>query len=334
MKWRVRPVILILYGASEVNSTDHVPPQAVAGRDDQGVVHAAFDPFQRDCARRIVQVLHRQEFVVDPVVEHQQHVVGRRIVLDGEKAFRGVVSFDVFHPVGRDDLAVLLAVGFEVHTAVGEQFHVRPYLQDVVLAGIFEYFFQHHEIPRRDAGERGDVLRDGFPADRFDFPFEIGDQRRLGFRNPHPEAESRGILDQDGRQVAFLGRPSGIFEPVAAAERQRFARKYAAFRIAVGDHADDVHRTPQMAIPQTFAADRDEFAFRCGRSGRFGEPADVRGPRDVVLAAADTVDVAAERCVVRHGNPFAELTSVADLVETVFLSESGCGCLSQQFLQL
>ena len=51
-------------------------------------------------------------------------------------------------------------------------------------------------------------------------------------------------------------------------------------------------------------------------------------------AAADTVDVAAERCVVRHGNPFAELTSVADLVETVFLSESGCGCLSQQFLQL
>ena len=47
-----------------------------------------------------------------------------------------------------------------------------------------------------------------------------------------------------------------------------------------------------------------------------------------------SVDVAAERCVVRHGNPFAELTSVADLVETVFLSESGCGCLSQQFLQL
>ena len=205
---------------------DLVAPQAVAGRDDHRVVDLLGDPLERHCPGRIVQIAHRQELVVHAVVEHQQQVVRCRIVLYGEEALRCVVGFHVFHPVGRNELPVLLPVGLEVHAAVREQLQTGPHFEQVAFARKFEHLAQHDQIPRRNPGESRYVLSDRLAANRLDFLLEIGNQCRLGLRNAHPAGQPGRVFDQNGRQVAFLSAASGRFETPAASERQRFAREY------------------------------------------------------------------------------------------------------------
>lgn len=85
-----------------------------------------------------------------------------------------------------------------------EEFHMGPYLQDILLAGVFQYTVEHDEVPRRDARERTHVLPGGLFRDEPHLFVEVRYQRRLLVGNAEDVGDGRRILYQDGRQVADI----------------------------------------------------------------------------------------------------------------------------------
>ena len=77
---------------------DDVAPQSAAGGDHHRVILSRLDAPERDDGRiGLSELIHRDEFVEDAVVERQaQRRVGR-IVLQAEEAFAGVVGLHVVH---------------------------------------------------------------------------------------------------------------------------------------------------------------------------------------------------------------------------------------------
>ena len=75
-----------------------------------------------------LQFVHRDKLIENAIVYHQAHCGIARVVLQTEKALRGVVSLHVVHPGTFDELLVLFPIGGEGHPAVEEDFQVGPYL--------------------------------------------------------------------------------------------------------------------------------------------------------------------------------------------------------------
>ena len=114
---------------------EHVAPQSARGRDEHGVVLARLDSPEG----YYLVGAHLLELVEHVVVEHQQHGLVVRVVLQAKEALAGVVGLHVVHLVARDEAFVLLTVGREGHAAVEEHLQVGPHLLQVLLAAQFHH---------------------------------------------------------------------------------------------------------------------------------------------------------------------------------------------------
>ena len=98
---------------------DDVTPQTAVGADDNGIIDARLDIAQRNGgAVGVVEIRHRDKFVINPIVQHQEHIVGLLVVLERKETLRSIVSFEISHLVGRDKFFILSAVRLKTYSAV------------------------------------------------------------------------------------------------------------------------------------------------------------------------------------------------------------------------
>ncbi len=79
---------------------NHITPQSGICRYYNCIIFSWFNIFQRDNPRVFrPPFFHGYKFIKNAIVEHQQHVVCMRTVLNTKKTFRGIVGFHVMHLV-------------------------------------------------------------------------------------------------------------------------------------------------------------------------------------------------------------------------------------------
>lgn len=325
MNWRVRPgdPNPVGIGRGELHHVAQlVTPQPVARRNEHRIPPPRLHAFER---HHLVAVA---ELVIGAVIEHQQHVVARRIVGDGKKSLRGVVSLHVVHPRRRDQFAERRTVGFEPHASVSEQFQMRPYLAQVAAPRVLHHAAQQRQVPRRDTGEGRHPLRCALAADAFDLLVEIGQQCRLAARRAEPAAPKRSSLDQQRRQVRLNDDSAAL--RTGAPERQGLPLEYPCRGILPHVEGRHVAQPPRVAAPQRDVGDGQVFAPLGGRARRTGEPPHPAGRRDIGLARHHPLDVGFERRVIEPLHPLRERFGRADLPETVPSSELGSCAFAQQ----
>ena len=120
-----------------------IAPKSARGRDDHRIVLALLNTPE---GHRVASV-HRNELIEHPIVEHQQHRLVRRIVLNAEESLAGVIGLHIVHPWRGNQLLILLAVGREGHSAVKEHLDIRPHLFQMRLARHLHHTGQHGEHP-------------------------------------------------------------------------------------------------------------------------------------------------------------------------------------------
>ena len=121
---------LIGFSGSELHRiSDLIAPKTARGGDDNGIVLFLFHLPKRNCFWILAShFFKRNKFVENTIVNHQQHRHIRRVILQTEEAFRGIVGLHVVHFLAANHAMILLSVGSKRHTAVEEHFQVRPYL--------------------------------------------------------------------------------------------------------------------------------------------------------------------------------------------------------------
>ena len=141
----------------------HIAPQAAGGGDNHGVVLACLNPLYRHhfalvCQQSVVVYrLHRSKLVEHIIIEHEHHAAVRRVVLQAEEAFRGIVGLHVVHVALGDKLLILLAIGSEGYATMKEHLEVWPYFLQVLLARKFHNSTEHGHHPRGYATDVGDI---------------------------------------------------------------------------------------------------------------------------------------------------------------------------------
>ena len=264
---------------------DDVSPEAGRSGDDHGVVLVQFHVFKAADARVILaDILQRDEFVEDAVVDHQQHGAVGRVALRAEVAFGGIVGFHVVHLAAVDHLLVLFAVGCEGYTAVEEDFQIGPHFLQALLAGLLQDVLDEHQHPRRYARQVGDVGMDGFAGNGFHLRFEVLHQSRLLARHADEVDQRVEVFHQDGRQVAYQAVVRVQVGSVASAQNQSLAREEAAFGVLPQVEGYGVLTAAVVRVVQRFLADGQELALVVRRTRRLGKPAYLRRPQQVLLS--------------------------------------------------
>ena len=142
---------LIWISRCELNRVaQHISPKATGSGDHHRIV-LAFLNTPEGHYRGIVlsKLIHRNEFIEHPIVEHQQHRLVIRIILNAEKAFAGIIGLLIMH-IGRGDQTfVLFPVRCEGHATMEEHLDIRPYLFQMGLSREIHHTGEHREHPRR-----------------------------------------------------------------------------------------------------------------------------------------------------------------------------------------
>ena len=159
----------------------HVTPQATRGGYQHGVVLV----FLHTPQRHDITSVHRLEFIEHAVVEHQQHRLVGRVVLQSEEALRSIISLHIMHVRRRDKLLILLTVRRKGHTSVEEHFQVRPHLFQMGLPRDFHHAVEYGEHPRRNTTDVGDILVHRLTGYPFTLYLEIAKQCGLLLWNTH-----------------------------------------------------------------------------------------------------------------------------------------------------
>ena len=133
---------LIRIGGGETYGVaNHVSPQPTRCGNQHGVVLVLFHAPKRNDFVLSGFAGEFLKLIEHPIVQHQQHGLVRRIVLDAKETLAGIVRLHIVH-VGRgDELLVLLAVGRKRHSTVEEHLKVRPYLLQMCLTR-----YLHHTV--------------------------------------------------------------------------------------------------------------------------------------------------------------------------------------------
>ena len=76
------------------------------------------------------EFVHRDELIVYPVVQHEEHAGFAGVILNSEEALTRIIRLLVVHKLGGDERFVGLSVGRETNPPVEEYLEVRPYLGD------------------------------------------------------------------------------------------------------------------------------------------------------------------------------------------------------------
>ena len=215
-----------------------------------------------------------------------------------------------------------------------EEFHMGPSLQDILLAGVFQYTVEHDEVPRRDARERTHVLPGGLFRDEPHLFVEVRYQRRLLVGNAEDVGDGRRILSQDGRQVARHHVVPFTFDAFGTAQRQHLPVHYAGCGVEMAVERHDVFRSPHVGFAHSGQGNGDVFAFRTRRSGGFGEPFGLFRPQGVPFAAARAVDELADGFIVVNGYPVAELLLRGNALHAEVASELGLRAVGEQVAEL
>ena len=154
---------------------DDVAPKSWC-RDDHGIILAQFHFGQGNSMHRAASFLkfvHRNELVIDLVVDDELQVIALPRRLHAKESLRRIVGLQVVHLVRRDQLLVLFAIGGEGDAAVEEAFEIGPHFGDVLLARFGQDVLQHAHHPRgytRDIGHV-DILGRGAKCLQLRFPF-------------------------------------------------------------------------------------------------------------------------------------------------------------------
>jgi hypothetical protein len=293
---------------------DLIAPQAVDRGDEHRVDPAALDPLEGYDALSVA------EFVEGPVVEHQQHVVARRVVGQGEEALRGVVGLHVDEVVRGQQLAERLPVGRELHTAVGEHLELRPHLKQVLPPGILEHAAHQRQVPRRNAGKGRNRLADALAADGLALGVEIGDDGRLDARGAEPAAPEGRLVDQQRREVADQVAP---LLRAGAPQRQGLALEGPRLRVRRRIERRHVAHAQRVVPPERVARHGDVLAAVGGGARRAGEERHAPGRSHAADPFEHPLDVGFERIVVEGLDLRLELLHGMDVAQVVAVAELG-----------
>ena len=72
-----------------------------------------------------MKLIHRDKFVEDTIIEHQEHFITIRPVLNAEKAFRSIVDLIIIN-VFANDLLILISVRLKTDAAMKENLQIGP----------------------------------------------------------------------------------------------------------------------------------------------------------------------------------------------------------------
>ena len=120
---------------------------------------------------------------------------------------------------------------------------------------------------------------------------------------------------------------------MAAAQYQPFAREEAAFGVLPQVDGHGILSAPVVRVLEGFPADGDEFALVVCRARRFGEPAYLRRPDQVLLSLAQAGYVGFHLLVRLYGEPPAEFIIRVQAGEVVFPAPFRAGRQADEALQ-
>ena len=120
-----------------------VTPQATAGGNHHRIVLTRFHTPERHG----VASVHGNKLIEDIIVEHQQHRLVVRVILQAEEALAGVIRLHIVHLRRGDELLILLTVRREGHTPVEEHLDIGPHVFQMRLARYLHHPGEHGEHP-------------------------------------------------------------------------------------------------------------------------------------------------------------------------------------------
>ena len=285
----------------------HIAPQSARRAYHHSVVLSRLNTPQRDARCRVVKAVHRDELVEHVVVEHQQHSLVGRVVLQSEETFAGIICLHIVHVGTCYKSFVLTAIRSECHSSVEEYLDVRPHLLKMLFAAEFHNAGEYRQHPRRYTAEVSDVLVEGLACYTFTFLFEVGEKCCLLSRHAYEVHQRVDILYEYGTEVTHQGARNVIVGSMTAAEDKSFAVEHPALGVVLQIHSHSVGAASIVYALQSFLGNRDELTLVVGRSRRFGVPFYLSPPENVFLSVAHTVYVRFQFLVCVYGDVLGEI---------------------------
>ena len=88
-------------------------------------------------------VIHRHELIEHTIVQHQQHRLVCRVILQAKEALAGIIGLHIVHVRTGNQLLILLTIGREGHTAMEEHLQIGPYFLQMSLARQLHHAVQY-----------------------------------------------------------------------------------------------------------------------------------------------------------------------------------------------
>src|SRR5690606_8464005 len=86
--------------------------------------------------------VHRNEFIKNSVIQHQQQFFGVISILNGKKSFGGIINFIIPEITSWKNLIVLVNVRIKAHSSMEIDFQIWPYFKKIVFLSGFQYLIQ------------------------------------------------------------------------------------------------------------------------------------------------------------------------------------------------
>ncbi len=300
---------LVRVGGGEHHGVaDDIPPQSARCGYHHGVVPVLLHSPQRHHGGVVVaELVHGDELIEHPVVDHQRHGLVGRVVLQSEEALAGIVCFHVVHAGRGDELFVLLAVRRESHAAVEEHLQVGPHLLEMRLARYLHYPCQHGEHPRGHSADVRHVFPYRLPRYALALFLEVGEQGGGFLGHSHEVCQRVDVLDENCAEVAHERPRHVVVRRVASAQDEAFAVEDAALGVVAQIENHGVGPSGIVYVLEAVPAHGDELALVVGRARRLGVPFHLAPPQHVALSVAHPVDVRLQFLVCVHGHSGREV---------------------------
>ena len=252
---------LIGIGGGELHRVaQHITPETTRGRDHHRIVLALLhtpEGYYRGIL--LAKFIHRDELVEHTIVEHEQHGLVGRVILNAEEALTGIIGLLVVH-IGRGDQSlVLFPVRREGHTPMEEHLDIGPHLFQMGLTCEVHHTSQHREHPGRYAREVGDILVHRLLGNALTLHLEVGQQGYLLAGHPNQIHQRIDVLDEDGTQVAYQRILQVVVGGMTASEDQTLAVEHP--RLGIIPEIDSYGVAPSgiVDLMESFLTHRNEL---------------------------------------------------------------------------